>query len=246
MARVERSSEEIRAILNQLVELQEVDREMVQLRQHLATFPPKLRALDTRMAHEQQEVGKLDTTKTDTSKDRRRLEKDIQELEEHIAARRKRFPEIKTNKEMAAVNQEIEALRRRIDAFETRILEMIEEEEAHDRRVAQAREKLERLRVETDQEKQRIQEQLRAKNEKLGRLAAERERRRKAIPEDVLALYDRLSERHPGDVVCQALHNHCGGCHINLVSQKMVEIRQMKTFARCEGCLRIFSGEAEP
>jgi len=222
-----------------------VDREIVQIRQQMATFPPKLRALDTRVAQEHQEVAKLDTTKTDTSKDRHRLEKDIQELEEHIAARRKRFPEIKTNKEMAAVNHEIESLRLKIDALETRILEMIEDEEAHDRRVAQAREKIERLHAETDIEKQRIQDQLRSKNEKLGRLAAERDRRRKSVPDDVLALYDRLSERHPGDVVCQALHNHCGGCHINLVSQKMVEIRQMKTFVRCEGCLRIFSGAAE-
>jgi len=46
-------------------------------------------------------------------------------------------------------------------------------------------------------------------------------------------------------VVCPAVRNHCGGCHMTLVNQIMVEIRQMKRFVRCEGCLRIFTGEAE-
>jgi len=245
MTPTERSREEIRAILAQLAALQEVDREIIQARQQLAILPPKLRALDARLAQEQQEVEKIGTGKTDTSKEQRRLEKEIRELGDEIEKHRKRLMEIKTNKEYAAVNQEIDTLRRKVDGLETRILELLEAEETHDRRVKQAHERLERVRAEAHGEKQRIEEQIQSKNEKIARLGSERDRRRQTIPADVLALYDRLSERLPGEVVCQAVNNHCGGCHMSLVSQKMLEIRQMKHFVRCEGCLRVFSGEAE-
>jgi hypothetical protein len=245
MTHTERTPEEIRAILAQLTELQVIDREILQLRQQMALLPPKLRALDSRLAHEQQEVEKLGSGRTDSSHERRTMEKDVRELEEEIEKHRKRQMEVKTNKEYAAVSHEIEILKQKIDAIETRILESIEKEESHDRRVSQARQKLDRIRAESQHERQRIEEQIRTKNEKMARLNTERDRRREGIPADALAMYDRLSERHPGDVVCKAARSHCGGCHINLVSQKMLEIRQMKTFVRCEGCLRIFSGEEE-
>jgi hypothetical protein len=245
MTKIERSPDEIRAILVQMAELQELDREMIQVRQQMAVLPPKLRALDARLAQEQQAIEKLGEGKTDSSHERRKMEKEVRELEEEIEKHQKRQMEVKTNKEYAAVNLEIDLLRRKIDAVETRILEGIEKEEAHERRVTQARQKYDRLRAESQQERQRIEEQIRTKNEKIARLNSERDRRRQAIPADALALYDRLSERHPGEVVCPAVRSHCGGCHINLVNQKMLEIRQMKTFVRCEGCLRIFSSEVE-
>jgi len=245
MAEPERSPEEIRAILADLAEFQEIDRETIQVRRQLASLSPKLPALDARLAQKEQEIEKLATRKSDPGKERPRLEREVRELENSIEEHSKRLMEVKTNKEYAAVNQEIEILRQKIDALETRILEMIEDEDVHEKRVGQARQRLERVRAESQEEKRRIEERIRSKNETLSRLAGERERRRTAIPADVLAIYDRLSQRHPGDVVVPAVRNHCGGCHLSLVSQKMVEIRQMKQFVRCEGCLRLFSGEAE-
>lgn len=245
MAEPEKSPEEIRTILAQLVELQEIDRETIQARRQMAALSPKLRALDTRLAQEEQEVGKVGASTSDPSKERGRLEREVRDLESNVKEHNRRLMEVKTNKEYAAVNQEIETLRQKIDALETRILEMIEDEEAQEKRIEQAHERLERIRAESQEEKRRIEEQIRSKNEKLQRLAAELDRRRDNIPGDLLAIYDRLSQRHPGDVVVPAVRNHCGGCHLNLVSQKMVEIRQMKKFVRCEGCLRLFSGEAE-
>jgi len=245
MTPTERSPDQIRAILAQLRELQEIDREILQVRQQMAGLAPKLRALDTRLAQEQQEVEKLSGGKTDSSSERRRLEKEVRELQEEMEKHRLRLMEVKTNKEYAAVNQEIDTLRRKVDGLETRILEILEADEMYDRQVKQAHARLERIRAESQEEKRRIEEQIRSKNEKIARLGGERERRRTTIPADALALYDRLSERLPGDVVCPAIRNHCGGCHMTLVNQKMVEIRQMKNFVRCEGCLRIFTGEAE-
>lgn len=245
MAGEERSPDEIREILAQLVELQEVDREIVQVRKQLASLPPKLRALDERLAEEERAVEKLSAGGTDTRSQRRKLEREIRDLEHEIKEHRKRQMEVKTNKELAAVMREIEALEQKVDQLETRVLEMIEQEEAHERSVAEARENLERLRSQAEQEKKRIHEQIRSKKEKIERLSAERNHRRSKLPPDVLSLYDRISERHPGDVVVPVVRNHCGGCHISLVSQKMVEIRQMKNFVRCEGCLRLFSGQIQ-
>jgi len=245
MVKTDRSPEEIRAILEQLVELQELDREIIQARKQAAALPQKIKALDARLAEEEKVFEELAAQTTDTSKRRRQLEREMRDLEEEVERHKKRLMEVKTNKEYAAVNQEIGLLREKIDAIETEILEMIEAEEAHEKRVAHERERLEQLRSQVEKERQRIRERIAEKKEKIKRLAAERERQRTKIPADVLALYDRLFERHPGDVVVPAVRNHCGGCHINLVSQKMLEIRQMKRIVQCEGCLRIFSGEAE-
>ncbi|MBM3335660.1 hypothetical protein FJY63_13455 [Candidatus Sumerlaeota bacterium] len=244
-AGTERSPDEIRAILAQLTELQELDRKIIQVRQQMAALPPRLRAVETRFSQEQRELEKLTGSKSDRSKDQRRLEHESREIEEEIESHKKRLMEVKDNKQYAAVGHEIAVLRQKLDAIETAILKNIEDEEAHERRVAQARQKIERVRAETNEEKRRIEDQIRTRKQALDSLDAKRQHHRQAIPADVLALYDRLFERNPGNVVCQAVGNHCGGCHINLVNQKMLEIRQMKTFVRCEGCLRFFTGLAE-
>jgi predicted nucleic acid-binding Zn-ribbon protein len=245
MTTPERTPEEIRKILANLVDLQEIDREIIQTKQQMKVLPPKLRALDTRLSQEQKEADRFRESGSDRKEDRRRLEQEVKILEEDIEKHRARLMDVKTNKEYAAVNHEIDSIRRKIDGLETRILEMIEDEEDHQQQVAQAHERLDRIRAEVEEERQRIEEQVRSKKEKLERLAADRERHRTKIPPDVLAMYERLSERLPGSVVVPAIRNHCGGCHLSLVSQKMVEIRQMNDFVRCEGCLRLFTGEAE-
>lgn len=245
MRTTERSPEEIRAILDQLVDLQEIDREIIQLRRQMATLPPRLRALDDRLREEEKAVEELGAGTTDTRKERRGLEQEVQDLEARMETEKVRAMSVKTNEELAAVNKEIEVIEKKIDARETRILEMIEAEEDHERKVAEARSRLEQIRAGVDQEKKRIEEQIRSKKEKIGRRNAAREQQQAKVPPDVLALYDRLAQRLGGNVVVEADGNHCGGCHINLVTQKILEIRQMKKIIQCEGCLRIFSGVAE-
>jgi predicted nucleic acid-binding Zn-ribbon protein len=218
---------------------------MLQIRKQLKLFPPKLEALDRRIAQEKEELERHRRARTDHGAERRKLEGDVQELEAKIERERARLMEVKTNKEYAAVNHEIDILREKIDNRETRILELIEDEESHSQDIDESEKRFDAFLAEIEEERQRIDEQVRTKKEKLVRLGSARERQREKIPQDVLAKYDRLSERHPGDVVVPAVRNHCGGCHLNLVSQRMVEIRQMKSFIQCEGCLRIFNGEEE-
>ncbi|MCX8036794.1 MAG: hypothetical protein N3D11_07030 [Candidatus Sumerlaeia bacterium] len=245
MRPVERTPDEIRAIVQQLRDLQEVDREIRDLRKQLALLPSKHKALDVRLAQEHAEIERLKADKMDTSNERRKLEKEIRQLEAEIKDHEDKRMRCKTNPELRAVDLEIAAIRKKIDALETRVLEQIEEEEAHDRKVAEALAKLEQLEREHIEERRRIEEQIRSKSEKLARREQTYKDMRAQIPPDALALYDRLSERLPGSVVCPAVRNHCGGCHLTLVNQKLLEIRQMKTFVRCEGCLRIFCGEEE-
>ena len=244
MTQIERSPEEIRAILADLGDLQEIDREIVQLRRQLAVLPPKRKALDERIREEEKAVEQLGAGPADTRRERRALEQQIQDLESHMEKEKVRSMSIRTNEEMAAVNREIAVIEGKIDARETRILEMIEEEESHERKVAEARERLAHLRADVNQEKERIGDQIRSKKDKIDARAALRKQQQRKIPDDVLALYERLSQRLAGSVVVEADRNHCGGCHISLVTQRVLEIRQMKNIIQCEGCLRIFSGVA--
>jgi len=243
MNRVERTPEEIREALQQMKELQVLDLEILQLRQQLGVLLPKMPALEARLAQERQAVEQTDVS-VDHTRERHTLEKEIHELETEIERHRKRQMDVKTNKEYAAVGHEMDALRKKIDGLETRVLELIDDEESHERRRQETRRRFEQLAVEAAEERRRIEEQIRTKKTKLEARAAEHERMRRKIPADVLRLYDRLSERHPGTVVVEAVRAHCGGCHMVLVSQKMVQIRQMSHFVRCEGCLRLFRGEA--
>jgi hypothetical protein len=241
----ERSPEEIQAVLKELLELQVLDAEIIQLGQQLGVLAPKLAALEEKLARERKAFEAAEGPVFDGHVERQRIEKEIHGIEQSIEEHRKRQIGLKTNKEYAAVEHEIAAMRRRIDQLETRILQIIEQEEGTSRAQSEAHKRFDRFRAEAEEEKQRIGQQIRTKKERLEKRTAERDAWRRRIPPDVLRLYDRLSERHPGTVVVMAVQNSCGGCHMNLVHQKMLEIRQMQRFVRCDGCLRLFAGEAK-
>lgn len=242
MTQDERTPEELREILQRLKDVQEVDIEILQVKDQMKVYPGKLKQLDTRLAEEQAEHEKVMNAPGDHELERRKLELEIKEIDNKIEEERKRQHGKLSNEAHQAISREIDFLEKKKDKAETRILETLEEEESYRERLSEVEERFSRFKTQNDEERARIQEQVKTKKGKIERLLADRERLREKVPQDVLRLYDRLSPRTP-DVVVPAVNSHCGGCHILLVSQKMVEIRQMKKFIQCEGCLRVFSGE---
>ena len=130
-------------------------------------------------------------------------------------------------------------MKAKIDAAEEEGLGALEEQERFEKRVKESGDDLDRLREELKTERARIAGQVGDKEAQLEKNEAEHRRRVEDLPEDHQEIYDLLNERYPGTAVVPVKEGGCGGCSMNLVTQRVLDVRRGEISVRCDHCARI-------
>ena len=146
---------------------------------------------------------------------------------------------VKTNKEYAAITAEIDGTKAKIDAAETLGLEALEVEENAETEIEETGKANEVLKKELDEERARIEAQIKEKNARLAENQDEREKRIEQLPLEFQDLYQPLNDLHVGSAVVPVTEGSCGGCNVGLTSQRILDARKGDGSARCENCGRI-------
>ncbi len=202
-------------VWEQLLEVQEVDLGIHQLRHRRATLP-EIAALEANAA-EQAAAG---AARAETEQAHRELVRRQHVLEDEIAVVRRRADEheatyysgsVTSPRELVALQDDIDALHRRQRSLEDDDLELMEaieplvgELEVHDARLAE--------------------------------LAA-------AVDPEALADYDRLRAQQGGIAIARLEGGTCGGCHLQLSAVEVDRIRRLDPAERtlCEECGRLLA-----
>ena len=227
-----------------LLDVQELDSRHDALQNRLRSLPEtaQLEGLRTRRSGIDGEARDAAVLADDLERERKRADADV----EQVRARRERDQARLDSgqgspKDLERISHEMVSLKRRIDELEDVELEIMERLEA----ATAMRDDLTRQRDEIDAEAAGL---VRSRDEKAGEIqvevgAVQSERSRVAaeIPDALLALYERLRERH-GGVGAAALHRRaCGGCRLTLNSADLATIAAAAPdeVVRCEECDRI-------
>lgn len=226
-------------ILKQLIELRELDARIHELREQLHLYPGMLKELDAREKKAQREIDTIRQRFRDSREGRRQAELDANGLREKIRKYKIQQGSVKTNRELEAINHEIETLEAKIEELDTFGLESLENEERAQEELARAEEKKKRLVEENDRERSRIAEQTETKRENMARLQREQAQRLARIPEDIRELYELLNQKYPGSAIVPVKEGACSGCSMNLVRQRVTEVRRADQPVRCDNCTRL-------
>jgi predicted nucleic acid-binding Zn-ribbon protein len=171
--------------------------------------------------------------------DRKSLELEVETKKQLIERYANQQLQTRKNEEYRALAHEIETCKGDIFNIENREIDLMEQAEAGQREVVRA--------TQAATEARKLMEeqlaQLSVREANLRKEAAELEANRAelaaAVDESIRARYERLVKNKGENVVVGVQHGVCGGCHMRLPPQVLVQCQAKKDLITCSNCGRI-------
>lgn len=205
----------------------------------LERIPPRITALDRKIAEldaaEKKAVDEFESTK----KERRTLEQGLQDAEAQVIKYKGQLMSVKTNKEYTAMLKEIEQKEAEIEQKEERLLELMDEmedgEEKHEALVSKIAD--ERSRMLAD--KKSLEDRRAFLQSDTEKLSTQKPKLLSEVDPAIQKRYQRVLAAHSDLAVTRTENEHCGGCGTQLPPQVVVEVKKNKQLITCQSCGRI-------
>jgi predicted nucleic acid-binding Zn-ribbon protein len=225
--------------LEALIELQRMDQAIARLEAEARQIPLQIAALEADLGRARAAWDQGKATAAATAKERRERERELEEEAGNQRKKQGRLFEIKTNQEYAAVLKEIEQVKERISGLETRILELMDEQEQAGKRATEAEAAFRAAEALHRRDRE-------AREKDLGRLQGELAGLQKArkqvagtVDRELYQNYARIMKIRDGTAVVPVREGSCAGCFVALPPQTCNEVRLNDRRITCPHCERI-------
>ena len=203
--------------IKHLLEVQSVDLRIAGLRAVLDAFPKRLKEAEARLQAAKHELAASKEALTNSLKERKKFELDVDQWKERARKYRDQSAAIKTNEAYKALLHEIANAEAEVAKAEDRQLEQMVASEEFDRRVKAADAALKQAERETQEERQQIEAERAAAQQKMDEAQAERDRAIAPVPDDMRELYTRVAGRHHGIALAETRNEMCLACGMRVV-----------------------------
>lgn len=221
------------------IRLQEVDNKAAELSKEVAALPKHIALIETKLAASTRRVELDKAALLANSKERRRLDGEIQVQAQKISKLRDQMLAAKNNDQYKSFQHEIEFCETETRKHEDRILELMGESESLDKNVKAAEAALAEEKTRVEAEKAQAREKTAIDQKALAELQERRAQLATEISPIVLKEYDRLRKARRGIAVAEVGEGRCAACHIGVRPQFMQELRRGDKVMFCESCGRI-------
>ena len=219
--------------------LQQLDTELRTLSEKLSQIPSRVNDLKKTAAAIKAELDQAKVDIIEHKKQYKLCEVELKSTEEKAAGYSVQLYSAKTNEQYKAFLKEIEGQKKQKNSIEDRMIVLMEETEALDRKV-KANEKES---AELDSETTRKVEMLENEQKELEAAIATRQQQREttaaAIPDELLKRYERVRANKGGIAVATVRKERCSGCLSPIPAQRIVEVDRQDRLYLCEACGRI-------
>ena len=229
-----------------LINLQNCDNRIREIQGAKEEGPLKIQGLEEDLKETDRqleaELGKLEEAK----RQRREMERSIEDVENRIQKSNEKLTNIKSNKEYQAALKEIEGLGVKKTELEDRAIDIMEEIEILEEKNAAAGAERERLHEDFEKIRDEILDELRTLDQELATLEEERVHLSRNIDTELLKRYDRIRENKHGVAISPVVKGICQACHLGIPPQKFNELIRGEELMSCPNCMRIiYWGEDE-
>ena len=228
-------NEEIR----QLLVLQDRDSKAARLEVELESIDPEREKTKRESLASQQVLEQAKQAKMQLEVRRKDLENEVESKKEQIRKYSQQQLETKKNEEYQALTREIEHVRQSISELEDQELELMEEQDDFKAKLAEASQVAEEAKVNEAQLLSELDEREKNLGRQLDQLDEEREALADASDPKALAHYERLLDTKGGRVIVGIDHGSCGGCHMKLQAQEIVNAKSERERITCTNCGRL-------
>lgn len=224
--------------LELLLELQRIDAELSELGRERDLLPVRIVELEERKRHTVADAESIEGELERAKKERRRLERDLEDHTAKITDLRSKQVVIKTNEEYAALNTEIEFVKREISTAEDAMLTLLEEVEQLSENATRAMEEAESATVQIDADISELTSEVAELDDSLAVKRDERKRIAMRVEGSLLRRYEGTM-RSKDTALAYVVDGACSGCYKSLPPQTVIEVKRSTRFIECDGCGRI-------
>lgn len=225
--------------IEKLLILQDRDRRIRRLEAELARIEPERQVFQTRASEAQTTLENVRIRVKQLESERKALELEVETKKQQIERYANQQLQTRKNEEYRALAHEIETCKAdifKIEDLEIGLMEQAEETQKQAVRATQSANEARKL-----MEEQLAQLGAREQNlrQELAELKKNREELAGAVDESARARYERLVRNKGESVVVGVQHGVCGGCHMRLPPQLLVQCQAQQELVSCSNCGRI-------
>ena len=230
----------MKAELEQLVALQNVDTGIRRLQSDLESIPRRRAEIESEFDQRAFEFKALQQTGVTARETRAALDRELAEQRTRMEKAERDLMASNNAKVYEAAIRERDAAKKHISELETKVLEQMEAAESAEKQLAEREPEFARLRAEHEERLRAFEEQTRSWSAEVEERRRERERMFAALPAGVKSAYQRIVARiRDGVALAEARNGSCSACFMALRPQLMAEIRRGDEIIICDNCNRI-------
>lgn len=227
------------AVIEQLLVLQDRDRRLLRVRAELAAIEPQRQAMKAKSAGAAAAHEKARQRTMQIESRRKELDLEIEGQKKLIERYTGQQLQTRKNDEYQALTKEIEHCQATITRIEDQQLELMEQAEGAQRELAAAAAALKEAQALVERElAQLAASEVNLKRE-LADLEAERANLAAAVDESARNRYERILKSRGDKVLVGIEHGVCGGCHMRIPAQIVVQCRAQQELVNCTNCGRL-------
>jgi predicted nucleic acid-binding Zn-ribbon protein len=224
--------------IENLLRLQEADKEIRRLQEEIAELPKRVAAIEQKLAGTKAQLEKAQASVKADEATRRKHDTAITDLRGKISKYRDQSLDVKTNDQYKALLHEIQFAEKEIAATEDKILELMLNADARDKEVKAAQAELKAETAEIEKEKAAAHERTSEDEKLLVEWRAKRDQMRAGVNEDLLRHYERVS-KFRGSGISEVRDHKCMACQVMLRPQTYNDVRTGQQTVVCDSCQRI-------
>ena len=230
----------MKAELQELVALQNLDNTIRRLQKELETIPERRAQVENEFDQRAFEIKALENSRDEARHIRARVETEIGEQKARVERAERNLMSSKKPDEYTAAIREADAARKQISALETQILEQMEVFERAENSLKERAEEIASLNTDREARLKVFDDASKVQSDELQASISERERVFNSLPKQLSSQYKRISARiRNGVAVAEARNGSCTACFMALRPQAMSQVRRGEEIVTCDNCNRI-------
>jgi predicted nucleic acid-binding Zn-ribbon protein len=232
--------------LQPLIELQQLDLKLAELKQQQRKVPALLETAEAPFREATQLLKDTNAQLEQRVKQRRERERELETHESQVEKLRARLSELKTNKEYQAHLFEIEMANKRKREIEDQILALMELIETSQKEVKQIQSRVTEAESALKQEKAKLEALTSEMETQSKDLEAKRQELTGQVEADLLSRYLKLKASRKDLALAPVRNGICFGCRLQIPPQLVAEVKRSDTLHTCTYCHRILYWEGDP
>jgi uncharacterized protein len=229
----------VRDSFQHLWALQQLDTELRTLSEKLSQIPSRVSDLKKTAAAIKAELDQAKTDILEHKKQAKLCEVELKGTEEKIAGYSVQLYSAKTNEQYKAFLKEIDTQKKQKNSIEDRMIVLMEETEALDRKVKANEKQSAELESETTRKVEMLESEKNELEDAIATRQQQRETTAAGIPAELLKRYERVRASKGGIAVASVRKERCSGCMSPIPAQRILEVERQDHLYLCEACGRI-------
>ena len=225
--------------LTALIELQNIDRTLIQLKKEAQRIPARKEAMEARCAAEKEALEEAESAFQHNQSAIKQQDLDAEAVREQLNRYKNQQINVKTNEEYKALGHEIEGSEKKISDIEDVELELMEKIEGLKADVAQKKTTLEASQRTIAADQTDLDARMAVIKEQFEELKTQREAFVAKLDERLEATYRALLQSKDGLAVVPVQQGGCGGCHMKLTPQILHDAHAGVKWVSCGYCGRM-------